>query len=116
MITINTEYERSDERGRLIQINSGEWKQVNYLLIKQGQTFGGHYHKKKKEIFYIIEGKLRMIVQNMKQPDIIHDFVMKDGDTVLIEPFDLHILTALADVKVIELLSEYYCQEDTCVR
>ena len=45
MQRLKVEYQRKEDRGTLTQVNSGDWKQLNILEIKKGNTFGGHYHK-----------------------------------------------------------------------
>ena len=54
MKKLNVEYARNDSRGSLIQVSSGKWEQLNHLIIKAGNSFGGHYHKLKTELFYCL--------------------------------------------------------------
>jgi quercetin dioxygenase-like cupin family protein len=102
MKTIKAEYERTNERGSLIQVSTGEWKQVNVLKMNKGKTFGGHYHKKRTELFYVIQGELSM-----------PDRKLHSGEAILIEPFDMHTFTACEDSIVLELLSTPFTEEDT---
>lgn len=52
----------SDERGELIQLVHNDFRQVNYILSYAGVFRGGHYHKINRELFYVIRGKLELIV------------------------------------------------------
>lgn len=102
----DVEYTRNDERGSLIQVNTDNWKQLNYLILKEGKSFGKHYHVHKKELFYVTKGKVAFDVGG----DVI---IMERTDgSVLIEPFDMHTITALEDSEIVEILSEPYDGKD----
>lgn|SRR3990167_8352298 len=115
MQRLNFEFLRSDKRGALIQVNTGKWKQLNHLIIRKGQTFGGHYHKHKKELFYCIRGFAHFIVLN-HTTNKRNMFSFKKGDCLLIEPYDNHILHALVQTEIIELLSEPYDEGDVWIK
>ena len=112
MKRLQVEFKREDTRGFLIQVNTNSWKQMNHLFIIAGESFGGHYHKKKEELFYVTKGDVTI--------DIINDLGgksidLKKGDCVLVEPYDVHTVHAITDCEIIELLSESYSEEDTYV-
>ena len=109
MQRLNVEFVRNDERGMLIQVNTGEWKQVNYLLINKNQEFGGHYHKHKRELFYVIKGELNVQIIDKKGGQNVN---LKSGECVLIEPYDIHTLFAVEDSEIVELLSEPFDKGD----
>lgn len=106
------EFRRADERGSLTQVNTGKWRQLNCLLIKKGETFGGHYHKHRIELFYCLRGSIRFKVENMLNKDK-KIFYFKTGDCLLIEPFDKHTLYAREDTEIVELLNKPYDKEDS---
>jgi len=98
---LNVEYTRKDDRGLLVQINTGLWKQVNYLLINKGDTFGGHYHKHKKELFYLLRGRIK-----------VNEEEIKEGECFMINPLEMHAIYAMENSELIELLSEPYDKGD----
>lgn len=105
------EYIRIDDRGRLIQVSTYDWKQCNVLEIKKGKFFGGHYHKNRTELFYVISGVVKFRINNRKN---------NSNDTVIIsicgclriDPYDLHEIEAIEDAVLVELLSEPYNEKD----
>jgi mannose-6-phosphate isomerase-like protein (cupin superfamily) len=109
MQRLKVEYVRKEERGTLIQVSSGEWKQLNILEIKKGNTFGGHYHKEKEELFYVVFGKVEFIIENDKGT---FTETLGKGDCLLVEPYDKHTICALQDSTLGELLSATYSKED----
>lgn len=102
MQKLNVEFTRSDERGLLIQINTGEWKQINYLIINKGNEFGGHYHKYKQELFYLLRGKVKVNENDEVNPN----------ECFLISPLEKHTIYAMENSELIELLSEPYDPKD----
>ena len=65
------------------------------LEIKKGFTTSLHYHKKKKETIYVLEGTL-----NVYTPE--KSYKINPGESITIEPNDVHRLEAITDVKLIE--------------
>jgi mannose-6-phosphate isomerase-like protein (cupin superfamily) len=110
MQRLKAEYQRKEDRGTLTQVNTGEWKQLNILEIKKGNTFGGHYHKEKEELFYIVFGKVEFIIEN-EQGTFTES--LGKGDCFLVEPYDTHTICALQDTIIVEVLSHPYSKEDT---
>ena len=101
MKRLNPEYIRSDDRGTLTQINTNTWEQVNLLEITAGKVFGGHYHKHKTELFYVISGTIK-----------INGEIFEKGGIFLIEPMDMHTIEAIEDSVIVELLSLPYDKND----
>ena len=85
-----------------MQISTGLWKQVNYLLIKKGDTFGGHYHKHKEELFYLLRGKIKV-----NETEIINS-----NECFLISPLEKHSIYAMENSELVELLSEPFDKAD----
>lgn len=70
------------------------------LMIKGNYRTSKHYHEKKKETFYILEGKLKIEIPNGK--DIIID-ATDEKKAITIFPEEIHRLYAIEnDVKIIE--------------
>ena len=102
MKRLKVESTREDERGLLIQVNTGEWKQVNRLIIKKGNSFGGHYHKHTQELFYLLQGKVKVNLTEEINPN----------ECFLINPPEKHTIYAIEDSELIVLLSEPFNKGD----
>ena len=110
MKILKPEFIRKDKRGKLVQVSIGNWKQLNVLEVKKHNTFGGHYHKKKKELFYLIKGKIDLIIL---KKDHLRVWDLEEGDCFLVEPYESHTVEALEDSILVEVLSKPYSEEDT---
>lgn len=94
-----------NEKGRLVQLVHDGWKQFNVLISPQGSNRGGHFHKINRECFYVIEGKMKLIIGDKKN-ELIKQF--GPGDFFVIPPYTLHslafeektILVALYDIGI----------------
>lgn len=106
------EFTRQDQRGSLVQLATGNWKQVNVLFIKRDETFGGHYHKVKEELFVVMRGDVGVQVTKDKRGRVYHYHA---GDSFVIEAGDVHTILAYEDSQLIELLTEVYSKDDTYV-
>jgi mannose-6-phosphate isomerase-like protein (cupin superfamily) len=103
---VKIEYKRVDKRGILLQIATGQFKQANIIHIKTGETVGGHYHKNRTELFYVIEGMVAFIEE--------HKFLKNEDEEVLeIKPLMKHTFTGCMDSIILELLSEPFDEKDT---
>lgn len=106
------EFVRQDERGSLVQLATGLWKQINVLFIKRDNTFGGHFHKEKTELFVVMKGEIQVQITKKKRGRVYH---FKAGDSFIIEPLDKHTILAVEDSQMVELITEEYDIGDTYV-
>jgi len=117
MRMIRPEFKRQDSRGTLIQLSSKGWRQVNIQEIKQSTRTGGHYHKRKKELFYVLRGAILLNIVYMrgknKGPEESLSFAFYPGDAFLVEPFESHSLLGLKDSMIVVLLSSEHSLKDT---
>jgi mannose-6-phosphate isomerase-like protein (cupin superfamily) len=70
------------------------------LNLKKGFRCSIHYHKKKDETFYILEGKVLLELEGKKE-------IVKQGDIRLIKPNQKHRFTGLEDSKIIEFSTHH---------
>ncbi len=70
------------------------------LEINQGFQTSLHYHQKKKESLYLLEGKLKVI-----SPE--KEFILEEGQTLTLNPTDVHRFFAETDVKILEVSLPY---------
>lgn len=78
---LEPEFIHGDDRGKLRQLVSNGWKQVNFIDSEANSFRGGHYHKNNREMFFIISGKFNLTLSLQSQEK-----------TLLIEPEDLFII------------------------
>jgi len=121
MFKAQTDYSRKDLRGTLTQVNNKfPVKQVNILELNRGSIFGGHYHKQKKELFYVVSGMVVLTICSMKGGPGYREstsYTFFPGEAFVVEPYDSHTLFAPhGKVVVVELLSKPFSEHDTfCV-
>ena len=101
MIEIMTpNFNHTDERGTITQLVREGYTQVNVVKSKAGVKRGGHYHKINRETFYIVNGKIQLIVR-LDGDEKIHYFGA--GDMFTIPPLVTHYFTYLEDTTLIGL-------------
>lgn len=99
---------RQDARGKLIGLlNEGTWEEFNYLETRAGETRGNHYHKDTREVFFIIEGEIDVVVHRSGQP-LDTNIRLCAGDVLEIEPGENHVFYCLSDSKWINILSRRF--------
>jgi len=95
-----------DPRGSLLGIfQDRKFEEMNYIESKKGTERGNHYHKKIEETFFIIEGKVRVFLKDIKT-GLEKEFIAEGGDTFMIRPNTVHTFHVLKDSKWINMLSE----------
>lgn len=66
------------------------------LEVRKGCRLSLQYHERKKESMFLLEGQAKLTVDG-------NEVMLGVGDSVTIEPEEVHRLEALSDVKVIEI-------------
>ena len=97
---INVDFSQTDARGTICQIISIPNSQVNYLFTKKGAKRGDHYHKKSKEYFFVISGKVRISAYSVNAPEEKEELVFETGDLFMVEPFTRHSFDILEDTRM----------------
>ena len=103
-----------EERGEFVQIAYQE--AIHHLVafeIRKGFSRGDHYHERKEEIFYIIEGKIKASFIDMDTFQK-EERILGKGDKIRVQPRCGHIFFGLEDALVIEYSPQVYEKEDTC--
>lgn len=102
---LKVNFTHRDKRGVFIEIAKGKrWKQVNFFSIKKGHLRGGHYHKKTRELFFVIDGKCALKTVNIKNK-AEKNIILRQRNVVVIRPYEAHYLKAIKDTKMLALLS-----------
>ena len=77
---------------------------MNFALVRfrPGEDFQAHYHNVMEEDFFILEGKVDIVVDGVKH-------VLSPGDLIHIEPKEVHYVKNAYDepVKMISTLAPY---------
>lgn len=103
---INPYFYFKDGRGSLLGIfQNRRFEELNYIESKKGSERGNHYHKKTKETFFIIEGKIKVRLVDMKT-GLKKEFIAEGGDIFMIRPNTAHTFYVLKDSKWINMLSK----------
>ena len=63
------DFKFSNETGLLVQLVHEGWNQVNVLVSNAGATRGGHYHKVSKEVFYIVSGSIKLLIETENEKE-----------------------------------------------
>jgi mannose-6-phosphate isomerase-like protein (cupin superfamily) len=82
--------------GREIWIAQEKEYAGKILEIKKGFHTSLHYHDEKKETMYILEGTLRVLHHDGEN-------TLKEGQSITLDPRDVHRLFAVTDVKILEV-------------
>lgn len=70
------------------------------LTLKKGYQSSLHYHKEKKETFYVLEGRILIISEGK-------DLVLSNGDILDIPREEAHRVQALEDSKILEVSTHH---------
>lgn len=97
---IKPDFVHQDERGGLYQLVSKGYTQVNYIYSKADMVRGGHYHKLNKEIFFVIRGSFRLVLESDIEKE---EYIMKSGDFFEIEKGIRHTFGYLEDTELISM-------------
>lgn len=96
-------YKHEDERRILTEvIKDEEFRSLKVIVAKDKCNIGGHYHKDKKETFYLVKGrgshKLGILTSLFNEGDFIevepglrHEFWLEEGSILIgtaSKPFD----------------------------
>lgn len=103
---------REDDRGLFWGISQEPWiREINYVETAAGEVRGNHYHTETREMFFIIEGTVRVMVYHVQTGHREEPWFQK-GDIFIVEPYEVHTFYALTDAKWINMLSKPFQQED----
>lgn len=114
---LKPDFEFEDDRGSLKQLVHDGWKQFNVITSKSDSIRGGHYHKLNKEAFYIVSGRVKVILSaNMDS----EEHMFKAGDMFAINKNILHsfeffeetLLVSMYDlgVELVDGMKDIYTQ------
>ena len=112
MKLLNPYMEKQDVRGGVRGLfNQFPLEELNLICSVQGAVRGNHYHINTREFFYIVSGDIHLSVVTTGQQSIF-DGVLGCGAIFIIEPYEVHTVTALTDVKWINGLDRMFSEQN----
>ena len=93
-------FEFKNNGGALIQLVREGWKQINVLYSNKNSKRGGHYHKICNEAFYIVDGKLKLLLE---KGDKREENEFKKGEMFMITPYIKHTFVFLEDTVMVSM-------------
>ena len=97
---LQTDFEHSDDRGRLTQLVHEGFRQINVLTTKQGVTRGGHFHRLSREAFYVISGSVELELKTAGRSESV---TFHAGDFFAIEPLISHSMFFPEDCVMVQM-------------
>jgi len=67
-----------------------------FLFVADGQTCPYHHHSEKHETFFVMKGRVRMVVDDDEK-------VLREGDTLVMAPGQRHSFTGIGPVLLLEV-------------
>lgn len=89
-----------DDRGTMTQLVREGFKQINVITSKANSFRGGHYHRLNREAFYIVSGKIELILQKGEETETQQ---FSTGDMFMINPFISHDFFYITDTTIISM-------------
>ena len=71
---------------------------------RAGEVRGNHYHARTRELFFIVSGRVEVIVENLHSGSR-QAFTARKGDAFIVEPFEVHTFTTRTKAQWINMLS-----------
>jgi UDP-2-acetamido-2,6-beta-L-arabino-hexul-4-ose reductase len=107
---------KSDGRGWLAElIKDKDFGQINVVVAKPGVVRGNHYHKRKKESFFVIKGECEINLKNVNTGET-KKLILNDSkiESIVIEPFWSHNIVNMGDedLYIIAHISEIFDEGD----
>ncbi|MCW5314643.1 cupin domain-containing protein [Nostoc sp. KVJ3] len=96
---------KTDNRGSLWGITQNNWAEVNFIETASEQIRGNHYHKETIELFFIVSGEIKIIIDNLHSGEHI-EFEVQKGDVFIIEPYEIHTFYTKTHSQWINMLSK----------
>ena len=92
-----------DERGAIFDlVDKEKIYHIGLLTSKKDSVRGNHYHKKAKQITYVLSGKIELTTKGAEQKNAeSYTIIMEAGDIVTIPPMVSHSIKALEETTLL---------------
>lgn len=99
-----------DSRGLFLCLLTDRLKlysELNYAKSVKDSIRGNHYHKNSNEMFFVIKGKIKLVIQKIECGKIINEeeYYFSEYDMFEVEPYENHTIYILEDSEWISLLT-----------
>jgi len=102
-----------EARGEFAQIcYDEEARHIAFFTVKKGFSRGGHYHEKKDEVFYVIDGRIRARFVDLDTNER-EEHILPKGTRLRLKPRCWHIFYGIDDASVVEYSPQVYDKTDT---
>jgi len=95
--------------GGEIEIHNGDGYCGRVLNVLQDRKCSLHYHIKKKETFYVLSGRIKVVLSFDLRDETI---ILEEGESIDIPRQVLHQFIGLTDSKVLEVSTEDIGEDD----
>jgi dTDP-4-dehydrorhamnose 3,5-epimerase-like enzyme len=106
---IESYFQHKDDRGSITGlVNFGQWEELNVIESEAGVTRGNHYHKYTQELFVILDGRIKISLQNVEDDKLIgeiKEYEVRQGDVFMIDVNTNHVFDILDKSRWINMLS-----------
>ena len=85
-------------------VNRYTWAEINHITTKKNVIRGNHYHQHTKELFYILSGRIRVMVHHIETGEK-HEFIAEPNMCFVIDPYEVHTFETLEDSVWLNMLS-----------
>jgi dTDP-4-dehydrorhamnose 3,5-epimerase-like enzyme len=101
-----------EEKGEFAQICYGEEaRHIAFFTIRRGFWRGMHFHERKEETFYVVDGNIRAIFVDLDTDERAERLLAK-GSRLRIRPRCWHVFYGLDDASVVEYSPQVYDKTD----
>ncbi|MGD0230791.1 MAG: cupin domain-containing protein [Syntrophorhabdales bacterium] len=101
-----------EEKGAFAQICYGEEaRHIAFFTIRKGFWRGMHYHEKKEEVFYVVEGRIRAVFVDLDTRERVEHMLTKGG-RLRVKPGCWHIFYGIDEASVVEYSPQVYDRTD----
>ena len=101
-----------EEKGEFAQICYGEEaRHIAFFTIRRGFWRGMHFHERKEETFYVVDGNIRAIFVDLDTDERAERLLTK-GSRLRIRPRCWHVFYGLDDASVVEYSPQVYDKTD----
>ncbi len=83
-----------------------------WLELKAGSMRGNHYHRGKREFFYLIAGRVELVLEELESGARVN-WLLAAGDLVFLGPGIVHTYCPTADGQAVEFSAQRFQAEDT---
>ena len=102
-----------EARGEFAQIcYNEEARHIAFFTVRSGFFRGGHYHERKEETFYVVDGRIRAVFVDVDTKER-EEHLLHKGTRLRLKPRCWHIFYGIDDAPVVEYSPQVYDKTDT---